>query len=354
MVDYVGIADIQRLVNELGPGEFMARLAAQIEADYRRWGQFEKSARLASHSEVGVIELMPISDGELYSFKYVNGHPKNTSLGLLTVTAFGVLAEVSTGYPVLLSELTVTTALRTAAMSALAAKWLARPGSRTMALIGNGAQSEFQAIAFHRMLGINELRLYDVDPRATAKLAENIRSMPELRGISLVHAKSSAEAALGADIITTVTADKRNAVIVTPSMVAPGVHLNAVGGDCPGKTELHADILRRPDARVVVEYEPQSRIEGEIQQMPADFSVIEFADVVNGVQRGRGADSEITVFDSVGFALEDYSALKLLHQLTREHPEFCRQIDLVPDLDDPKDLFGGTLGASKRRLRRAA
>lgn len=355
MVDYVGIADIQHLVNEIGPGEFMERLAAQIEADYRRWGQFEKSARLASHSEVGVIELMPISDGDLYSFKYVNGHPKNTSLGLLTVTAFGVLAEVSTGYPVLLSELTVTTALRTAAMSALAAKWLARPNSKTMALIGNGAQSEFQAIAFHRMLGISELRLYDVDPSATAKLAQNLRAMPELRGISLVHATSSAEAALGADIITTVTADKRNAVIVTPSMVAPGMHLNAVGGDCPGKTELHADILRRPDARVVVEYEPQSRIEGEIQQMPADFSVIEFADVVNGVQRGRGKDGEITVFDSVGFALEDYSALKFLRDLTRERPEFCRQIDLVPDLDDPKDLFGGTLGASKRgRMRRAA
>jgi len=354
MVDYVGIADIQRLVNELGPAEFMQRLAAQIEADYRRWGQFEKSARLASHSEVGVIELMPISDGELYSFKYVNGHPKNTSLGLLTVTAFGVLAEVSTGYPVLLSELTITTALRTAAMSALAAKWMARSNSKSMALIGNGAQSEFQAIAFQRMLGIEELRLYDVDPQATAKLAQNLRAVPELRDVSLVHASSSAEAALGADIITTVTADKRNAVIVTPAMVAPGVHLNAVGGDCPGKTELHADILNRPDARVVVEYEPQSRIEGEIQQMPADFRVIEFADVVNGVQPGRGSDAEITVFDSVGFALEDYSALKFLHQLTREHPEFCRQIDLVPDLEDPKDLFGGTLGSSKRRLRRVA
>jgi ornithine cyclodeaminase len=354
MVDYVGIADIQHLVNEIGPGEFVERLAAQIEADYRRWGQFEKSARLASHSEVGVIELMPISDGDLYSFKYVNGHPKNTSLGLLTVTAFGVLADVSTGYPVLLSELTVTTALRTAAMSALAAKWMARSDSKRMALIGNGAQSEFQAIAFHRMLGVNELRLYDVDPRATAKLVQNLRAMPELRDVSLVQATSSAEAALGADIITTVTADKRNAVIVTPSMVAPGMHLNAVGGDCPGKTELHADILRRGDARVVVEYEPQSRIEGEIQQMPADFSVIEFVDVVNGVQRGRGSDNEITVFDSVGFALEDYSALKFLHDLTRERPEFCRQIDLVPDLDDPKDLFGGTLGASKRRLRRAA
>jgi ornithine cyclodeaminase len=356
MVDYVGIADIQFLIDEIGPGEFMERLAAQLESDYRRWSEFEKSARLASHSAVGVIELMPISDGGLYSFKYVNGHPKNTSEGLLTVTAFGVLADVDTGYPLLLSELTVTTALRTAAMSALAAKWMARPDSRVMALIGNGAQSEFQAIAFQRMLGIREMRLYDVDPRATAKLAQNLRAMPEFRGVSLVRVSSSSEATEGADIVTTVTADKRNAVIVTPEMVAPGMHFNAVGGDCPGKTELHSDILKRPDTRIVVEYEPQSRIEGEIQQLSSDSPVIEFADVVSGAKQGRSSAAEITVFDSVGFALEDYSALRFLHDLIRERPEFCRQIDLVPELDDPKDLFGGTLGAGRKRarMRRAA
>lgn len=351
MVDYLGVADIQHLVEEMGAGEFMERLATCIEADYRRWADFEKSPRLASHSPVGVIELMPISDSGLYSFKYVNGHPKNTNEGLLTVTAFGVLADVATGYPLLLSELTITTALRTAAMSALAAKWMARPDSTTMALIGNGAQSEFQAIAFHRMLGICELRMYDVDSQATSKLVRNLRSMPESRALSLVRADSCSEAARDADIVTTVTADKRNAVILTPSMIAPGMHLNAVGGDCPGKTELHVDILQRPDARIVVEYEPQSRIEGEIQQLSSDFPVIEFADVVNGVRQGRGSAAEITVFDSVGFALEDYSALRFLHELIRERPERGRQIDLVPELDDPKDLFGGTLGAGKKRSR---
>ncbi len=163
MVDYIGVSDIQRIVTALGPAEFIARLAGEIEADYRRWPEFEKSPRLANHSPVGVIELMPATDGTLYSFKYVNGHPKNTAEGLLTVTAFGVLADVDTGYPLLLSELTVTTALRTAATSALAAQKLARPDSRVMALIGNGAQAEFQAIAFHRLCGIRELRVYDVD-----------------------------------------------------------------------------------------------------------------------------------------------------------------------------------------------
>src|SRR5262245_45792963 len=129
MIDYIGIERVQELVHRVGIARFIEGLAGEIEADFRRWSDFDKSARHATHSAVGVIELMPTSDGRLYSFKYVNGHPKNTSSGLLTVTAFGVLADVATGYPLLLSELTLTTALRTAAMSALAARSLARPSN---------------------------------------------------------------------------------------------------------------------------------------------------------------------------------------------------------------------------------
>lgn len=340
MVDYIGIQDIQRIVNQRGPAAFIEGLAAEIEADYRRFNQFDKSARHAIHSPVGVIELMPTSDGRMYSFKYVNGHPKNTDAGLLTVTAFGVLADVDTGYPLLLSELTITTALRTAAMSALAARWMARPDSRTMALIGNGAQSEFQAIAFHAMVGIRELRLFDIDAGASNKLARNLNAM-KLDGLKVIICASAAQAVANADIVTTATADKRNATILSPEMIKPGMHINAVGGDCPGKTELHPDILLRVDAHIVVEYEPQSRIEGEIQQLPADFEVTEFADVLNGTTAGRATAEVVTIFDSVGFALEDYSALCYLHKLQlADEAGKRRQIDLIPQLADPKDLFG--------------
>src|SRR5258705_7163582 len=84
MVDYIGVADIRRIVCEIGVAQVIERLADEIEADYRRWAAFDKEARVASHSAVGVIELMPISDGQRYSFKYVNGHPGNTAAGLLT------------------------------------------------------------------------------------------------------------------------------------------------------------------------------------------------------------------------------------------------------------------------------
>jgi ornithine cyclodeaminase len=339
MVQYIGIERVKEILRRVGPAAFIEGLANAIEADYRRWDEFSKSPRHATHSPVGVIELMPISDGREYTFKYVNGHPKNTAAGLLTVTAFGVLADVATGYPRLVAELTFTTALRTAAMSALAARWMARPSSRVMALIGNGAQAEFQALAFHRMLGIRELRLYDTDPRATDKLVRNLHALA-LADLEFAPCKSTAEAVAGADIVTTATADKRNAVVLTPEMIEAGMHLNAVGGDCPGKTELHPVILTRPDARIVVEFEPQSRIEGEIQQLDASIPVIEFSDLVAGRTRAREHDAQVTIFDSVGFALEDFSALKYLERLNREVGGAQSELDLIPALGDPKDLFG--------------
>jgi ornithine cyclodeaminase len=335
MTTLLSTQDIARIVAAYGLPTLLERLAGAIEADFRRWAEFDKTPRVASHSADGVIELMPIADATHYSFKYVNGHPKNTALGLSTVMAFGVLAEVSTGRPLLLSELTLTTALRTAATSAVAARALARQGSRVMALIGNGAQSEFQALAFHHLLGIDEIRAFDVDAAATARLQRHLaKAAPALR---ITACASTAEALRGADIVTTITADKRNATIVTPEMLEPGMHLNAVGGDCPGKTELHRGVLEA--AAVFVEYEPQSRIEGDCQQMPADFAVTELWQVLSGAARGRRSDEQVTVFDSVGFALEDFSALILLRDCARALG-LGRTVDLLPSMDDPKDLFG--------------
>ena len=341
---YLSAPDVVALVQRKGIEQCLRGIADNIHADFLRWSAFDKTARVASHSRDGVIELMPIADEQTYAFKYVNGHPRNTRWGLPTVMAFGVLADVATGVPVLVSELTLTTALRTAAMSAVAARALARPGARSMALIGNGAQSEFQALAFHALLGIEEVRLFDIDPAATAKLARNLAVIaPALR---VVRAASTAEAVRGADIVTTVTADKTNAVIVDAGMLEPGMHINGVGGDCPGKTELDAAVLER--ARVFVEFEPQSRIEGELQQMPADFAVTELWQVLAGKADGRRNDSEITVFDSVGFALEDYSALRLLRDCAAELG-LGSSIDLVPRMTDPKDLWGHMASLQARR-----
>ena len=340
IVPFVSVDNMMKLVLHLGVERMMADLAAYIEADFRRWPEFDKTPRVASHSDVGVIELMPTSDGQMYGFKYVNGHPKNMKEGLQTVTAFGLLADVHTGYPVLLTEMTILTALRTAAMSALAAKFLAPKGASVMALIGNGAQAEFQALAFRAICGISEVRLYDVDPAATDKCRRNLAGS----GLRVVPCRSPEEAILGAQIVTTVTADKQYATILTDNMVGAGVHINAVGGDCPGKTELHKDILLRSD--IFVEYPPQTRIEGEIQQLDPDHPVTELWQVMTGQAQGRRVGRAITLFDSVGFAIEDFSALRYVHDKLRTLPYFER-LDMIADPDDPRDLYGMLLRAKK-------
>ena len=329
---YLSAPDMVRLIQRKGLNACLRGVADRIAQDFKRWPEFDKSPRVACHSQDGVIELMPIADAHEFAFKYVNGHPKNTQAGLPTVMAFGVLADVATGAPRVLSELTLVTAIRTAAMSALAAKTLARPGSRVMALIGNGAQSEFQALAFKELVGIKELRLFDTDGAATAKLVANLVGT----GLSIQVCSSVAEAVRGADIVTTVTADKTNATILTPEMLEPGMHVNGVGGDCPGKTELHPGVLRA--AQVFVEFEPQTRIEGDIQQMPADFPVTELWQVLVGQHAGRRDAADITVFDSVGFALEDYSALCFMRDAALELG-IGSTVDLIVQTADPKNLF---------------
>nr|WP_144435533.1 ornithine cyclodeaminase [Roseovarius atlanticus] len=333
LVPFVSVENMMRLVHRIGIEKMLTGLADYIAADFARWELFDKTPRVASHSDVGVIELMPTSDGEAYGFKYVNGHPKNTKDGLQTVTAFGLLADVDTGYPVLLTEMTVLTALRTAATSALVAKHLAPKGADTMAMIGNGAQSEFQSLAMKAVLGLKTVRLWDIDKAATRKAARNLKGL----GLNVVECDSAEESMEGAQIITTCTADKQYATILTDNMIGEGVHINAIGGDCPGKTELAPAILTRSD--IFVEYPEQTRIEGEIQQMEPDHPVTEFWQVLTGAAPGRTSDRQITLFDSVGFAIEDFSALRYI----RDHipgTDCFLDLDLLADPDDPRDLFG--------------
>jgi ornithine cyclodeaminase len=338
-VPFVSVDHMMKLAHHIGIETMLAGLAEYIEADFRRWSLFDKTPRIASHSAEGVIELMPTSDGEVYGFKYVNGHPKNTREGLQTVTAFGLLANVGNGYPVLLSEMTVLTALRTAATSGMVARHLAPKGSHTMAMIGAGAQSEFQSLAMKALVGLKSVRLYDIDPAATEKAARNLAGT----GLTVVPC-SSAEAAMeGAQIITTCTADKQYATILTDNMVGSGVHINAIGGDCPGKTELALGVLNR--STIFVEYPEQTRIEGEIQQLAPDHPVTEMWQVLAGEAPGRTSAEQITLFDSVGFAIEDFSALRYI----RDHiggTEYYLDLDLLADPDDPRDLYGMLMRAA--------
>ncbi len=331
------IPDICSIVSRVGLKNFYVRLCDYLTEDFSHWEQFQKSPRHGVYVPNGVIELMPICNDKLYSFKYVNGHPNNPRHNKLNVVGVGMLADVATGYPILLSEMTLLTGLRTAATAALASRHLARKQSKILAIIGCGAQSEFQVLAHHALLDISEVRYFDIDPHAMQRFTQNLQdSSLQLQAMPDVHA-----AIENADVIITATAAKGKQTVLQHSWLQPGQHLVAMGGDSPGKTELDPEILKH--AKLVVEYFPQTEHEGEIQNLgehAKDYVYAELWEIVSGQKPGRTNEQEISVFDSVGFALEDFSILRLCHQLAQEY-HLGKTINLIPDqILDCKNLFG--------------
>lgn len=332
---------LSELIRRHGFDKFIADLIEVLKQDFSRWHTFTKIPRPSMDVENGVLELMPICDNKLYySFKYVNCHPKNPSNGLQTVVATGQLARIDSGYPLMFCEMTVLTALRTAAVAALATDLMSRKNSKIMTIIGTGAQSEFQVKALQLVRDIKEVRFFDIDAKAMDKFEKNVLRQTQDESINLVRCNNVQEAVFGADIITVCTASKIHAEIIKNNWVNSGVHINAIGGDSVGKTELELDILKR--AKIVVEYFEQSYAEGEIQRLSRkDAEKIVFAELhelVSGFKKGRENEKEITLFDSVGIALEDYSALRLTYILSEKY-NIGLSLNMTPVLSNAKDLI---------------
>lgn len=328
----LALSHIQNLIQVVGCRDFFLQVIERIEVDYQHWERFKKTPRHATHVPGGVIELMPASDDHYYAMKYVNGHPQNTSSGKPCVMAVGLLTRVSDGMPLLFSEMTILTAIRTACTSALVAKYCARPESKILGCIGLGAQIEFQIVAFQCLFAITTVYLYDIDPGAVEKTVANIQHL----GLQIVVADSAQAVAKHADILTTATAAKEHAILLHREDIKPGTHINAIGGDCPGKTEW--DIQEFVEDTIVVEYLPQAKIEGEIQRLNDPDSVHSLHTVIEKGSTLRENATEITFFDSVGFALEDYSILRVVYALSQTHKIFASD-DYIPTIENPKDLF---------------
>ena len=332
----VSVQDVAKIVEKHGFNDFIKDLVEYTKEDFVRWNKFDKSPRYAAHVPGGVLELMPTADDKLFTYKCVNGHPANPFDGKQTVVATGQLNEIKYGYPLLISEMTLLTALRTAASTVMATDYLARNDSKTLAIIGTGAQSEFQTLAHKLIRDIDTVRYFDTDPDAMVKYEDNMDSS----GLNLIACSSAKEACDGADIIVVCTACKLHATVIENDWIKDGVHISGLGGDCPGKTELDKDILFR--GKVVVEYTEQSLVEGEIQNLTPDevkqVMHAEVWEIISGLKKGRETDKEITIYDSVGFAIEDFSVLRLTLDLADKY-NIGQDIEMVPPIKDPKNLF---------------
>ncbi len=302
-----------------------------LEEDLNRWEYFHKSPRHAIHFDHGVFEVMPCADDQFYTYKYVNAHPANPQQNKLTIVAVGMLADIETGYPQLFCDMTILTAIRTAATSAIAAKHFAHKDSSVLGLIGTGAQSEFQVYAMKQLFDIKTIRYFDRDTAAMQKFAANFKNSD----MELIACSNGTEVVDGIDILTTCICEKAHVELFPYSAIKDNKRLfiNAIGGDCPGKTELDPEIMR--NARIVVEFFKQTKYEGEIQNLETDsFKYEELWETIQGTKNDRSKEDELIVFDAVGFALADFSIMRMLY-----NRQIGKDTNILPSTKDPKNLF---------------
>lgn len=332
----VDVNGIRKLIAEMGFPDFFQNLVTYMREDLKNWSDFSKKERVGFYLKEGIIELMPIAGVDFFANKFVCTHPHNHRQSKYGVMGQGIWVDTHSGEPLMLTEMTFLTALRTAAVSVLASLEMAPRPSHRMAMIGCGAQSHFQVLAHHIFFNLREIACYDVNIHAMQGLIDEMATM----GITVKACTSISQATKNVDIITTATNALRLHPVLDASILHPQLHINAIGGDAPGYSELDPNILHQVD-RIVVEYLPQTRLEGEIQQLPFEMienKIFELQQLFNDGHKGRLRSDEITLFDSVGFALFDYSTMRLISDLTEKY-HFAQEVNMIPSYEKNKSLF---------------
>jgi len=258
--------------------------------------------------EEGDFRAMPSVLPGAVGLKWVNVHPGNRQKGLPTVMAVMIYNDPQTGYPLAVMDATAITASRTGAAAALAAKYLARPESKSLGIIGAGGQAYTQIEAHAALFKIEEVRVFDLSPAAVEALVKNLPQYP-LRSCSLKEAAA-------ADIVCTLTTARTP--FLKKEWLKPGAHINAVGADAAGKQELETSVLKA--AMLVVDDIVQAKKAGEINvpvsrgEYSLDEVYATLGEIVGGKKRGRTDDKAITIFDSTGIAIEDLAVAKLVYE----------------------------------------
>lgn len=306
--------------SEIIPLLDMREVIPAVEEAFRLWagGKTQMPPKSYLTVEKGDFRAMPAALPGAAGVKWVNVHPQNPAQGLPTVMAILIYNEPETGYPLAVMDATDITAYRTGAASAVASKYLACKNPRTLGLVGAGRQAYTQLLAHAALFNFDTIRVYDI---SQASLARIVTSFPRyhLEACSL-------EETVASDIVCTVTPAREP--VVKKAMLRPGTHINAVGADAPGKEELEPAILS--EALIVVDDMKQSTTSGEIN-VPLSSGLLDpcrihgtLGEIVTGQKCGRCDDSEISVFDSTGVAIEDIACARLLYEKVRAKDGYLR------------------------------
>ena len=237
--------------------------------------------------------------------KWVNVHPGNPRRGLPSVMATIIMNDPATGVPLAIMDGRWITKLRTAAAAAVAAHALARTNSAVVGLVGCGAQADAQLLALAELFRLQQVNVWGSRRGEARRFCTMMRR--HLPRVAWSSCRTIEACVRGTDLIVTLTPSRHP--LIRRGWLAPGVHINAVGADAPGKQELDPRIVQR--ATVVVDDRAQALHGGELnvpvarrQFRPQEIHA-SLGEVLIGRRRGRRAAQEITVFDSTGLAIHD-------------------------------------------------
>jgi ornithine cyclodeaminase/alanine dehydrogenase-like protein (mu-crystallin family) len=309
-------ADVVHLIKDrIGLDSFLNQILEALEIGFKEFAikQITVPSRQEFYFRRGTMESMPASDKDYFSCKIVNTHLENPSkFRIPTIIASGLLVDGLTGFPLMITESTILTAMRTGIASAIATKYLAKRGSKTIGIIGNGAQALPQIHSISLVRDITRVYAYDTDFDASKSFKRTTERL--FKDMEITVASNPKSLCCESDILVTATCKEKNtSPIVHNEWIYDGTHINAVGGDSPNKVELEKSLLER--AKVIVDFKDQAVYEGESQQISGDKIYGDLAEIVTRNKIGRIKDDEVTIFDSVGFAMEDLQVYKLVYEL---------------------------------------
>jgi alanine dehydrogenase len=300
--------EVRRLIN-------IGDVIGVVESAFKDYteGKGEMPSKVYLTVKDGDFRAMPASLPGAAGMKWVSVHTENPAKGLPTVMAVLILNDADTGYPLVIMDASETTALRTAATSTIASKYLARKDLKTLGIVGAGYQAYHHIKAHCELFKFQEIMVSDISPKATGRLIDSLPNLP-LRACSL-------EETVKADIVCTLT--PAHQPVVLNKWLKPGTHINAVGADAEGKEELEPSILI--EARVVVDDLRQAIHAGEIN-VPVSTGIYKkeqifatLGEIIAGYKQGRTNNEMITVFDSTGLAIEDIAVAGLVYEKARQH-----------------------------------
>lgn len=305
----------ERQVRDLLPiGDVLVALEGAFRA--QAGGKIHMPLRTLASNDTGLLGAMPgaiVAQPPSFGAKLVAVFPGNARQGIATHQALIALFDTRSGLPLAVMDGRFITEIRTAATSALATRALVRPNARVLAILGTGVQARAHVEALPETMEIDELRVWG----HTATKAADVADFARKRGLHARVAATVTDACRGADVVCTVTS--AHDPILKATDIDPGTHINAVGFAGPTARELPSDLMGR--SRIIVDSmdgalneSANIMIAAREGQLPTKPPLTLLCDVIAGRSPGRASNDEITIFDSLGIAIEDLACAELAYE----------------------------------------